>query len=179
MELTKKRPSFLKVLIYAFLIIWAIWVLFPFYWMVLTSLKTYGAYNAETVPELYTLAPTFQNYTQAFTAVPLASYFLNTLIFTVLTTALMLVVTVLAAFAFSRLQFKGKNLAFTLFLSLMMIPTELVIITNYITITNWDLRDTFAGLVLPSVTAVFYIYLLKENFSQIPNELYYAAAARI
>lgn len=175
MELTKKRPSFLKVLIYAFLIIWAIWVLFPFYWMVLTSLKTYGAYNAETVPELYTLAPTFQNYTQAFTAVPLASYFLNTLIFTMLTTALMLVVTVLAAFAFSRLQFKGKNLAFTLFLSLMMIPTELVIITNYITITNWDLRDTFAGLVLPSVTAVFYIYLLKENFSQIPNELYYAA----
>ena len=175
MELTKKRPSVLKVLIYAFLIIWAIWVLFPFYWMVLTSLKTYGAYNAETVPELYTLAPTLENYTQAFTAVPLAGYFLNTLIFTVLTTGLMLAVTVLAAFAFSRLQFKGRDLAFTLFLSLMMIPTELVIITNYITITNWDLRDTFAGLVLPSVTSVFYIYLLKENFSQIPNELYYAA----
>ena len=87
----------------------------------------------------------------------------------------MLIVTVLAAFAFARLDFRGKDLAFTLFLSLMMIPTELVVITNYVTITNADLRNTFAGLILPSVTSVFYIYLLKENFSQIPNELYYAA----
>ena len=87
----------------------------------------------------------------------------------------MLIVTVLAAFAFARLDFRGKDLAFTLFLSLMMIPTELVVITNYVTITNANLRNTFAGLSLPSVTSVFYIYLLKENFSQIPNELYYAA----
>ena len=88
---------------------------------------------------------------------------------------MMLVVTVLAAFAFARLNFRGKDLAFTLFLSLMMIPTELVVITNYVTITNADLRNTFTGLILPSVTSVFYIYLLKENFSQIPDELYYAA----
>jgi multiple sugar transport system permease protein len=105
----------------------------------------------------------------------LGKYFLNTLIFTVATTAIMLVVIIPAAFAFARMNFRGKNLVFTLFLALMMIPTELVVITNYITITSLDLRNTFAGLILPSVTSVFYIYLLKENFEQIPNELYYAA----
>jgi len=107
--------------------------------------------------------------------VPLAKYFTNTIVFTVFTTAMMLVVTVLAAFAFSRLEFRGKDLAFTLFLSLMMIPNELVVITNFVTVTNLDMRNTFMGLILPSVTSVFYIYLLKENFAQIPNELYYAA----
>ena len=111
----------------------------------------------------------------AFRAVPLGRYFFNTVIFTVVTTAIMLMVTVLAAFAFARLNFRGKDLAFTFFLSLMMIPSELVVITNYVTITNADLRNTFLGLILPSVTSVFYIYLLKENFSQIPDELYYAA----
>ena len=164
-----------KGVIYAFLTIWALFVLFPFYWMVLTSVKTYGAYNAEWVPKLYTLSPTLENYTTAFTQVPLWRYFANTLIFTLVTTGLMLVVTVLAAFAFSRLRFKGRDLVFTLFLALMMIPSELVVITNYVTITNADLRNTFAGLILPSVTSVFYIYLLRENFSQIPDELYYAA----
>ena len=171
----KARKRAIKILIYVLLSIWAIWVLFPFYWMVLTSFKGYSAYASETIPQLFTLSPTLDNYITAFTGVPLASYFLNTLIFTLATTALTLVVTVLAAFAFSRLNFKGKDLVFTLFLSLMMIPAELMIITNYITITNLDLRDTFTGLILPSVTSVFYIYLLKENFSQIPDELYYAA----
>ncbi len=106
---------------------------------------------------------------------PLAKYFLNTLIFTVVTTALMLAVITLAAFAFARLNFKGKNIAFTLFLSLMMLPSELVVITNFVTITNMGLRNTFTGLILPSITSVFYIYLLKENFAQVPDELYYAA----
>jgi multiple sugar transport system permease protein len=87
----------------------------------------------------------------------------------------MVIVTVLAAFAFARLEFRGKNILFTLFLSLMMIPNELVIITNYVTITNWDMRNTFTGLILPSVASVFYIYLLRENFAQVPDELYYAA----
>ena len=170
-----RRNRFLKTVTYTLLTFWAILVLFPFYWMVLTSVKSYGAYNSEWIPQLYTLSPTFQNYRDAFTAVPLAGYFTNTIVFTVITTVLMLVVTVLAAFAFARLNFRGKDLAFTLFLSLMMIPTELVVITNYVTITNADLRNTFTGLILPSVTSVFYIYLLKENFSQIPDELYYAA----
>ena len=169
------RNRILKTVTYTLLTFWAILVLFPFYWMVLTSVKSYGAYNSEWIPQLYTLSPTLQNYRDAFTAVPLAGYFTNTIVFTVATTVLMLMVTVLAAFAFARLSFRGKDLAFTLFLSLMMIPTELVVITNYVTITNADLRNTFTCLILPSVTSVFYIYLLKENFSQIPDELYYAA----
>lgn len=171
----RNRKRALNTVIYILLAVWALVVLFPFYWMILTSLKSYAAYNSEWVPQLITFSPTLQNYVDAFTAVPLGGYFVNTLIFTLATTAIMLVVTVLAAFAFSRLEFKGKNLVFTLFLSLMMIPSELVVITNYVTITDLDMRNTFLGLILPSVASVFYIYLLKENFSQIPDELYYAA----
>ena len=169
------RKKVLTAVTYVLLGLWGIMVLFPFYWMLLTSVKSYGAYNAEYIPKLFTLTPTLENYISAFTEVPLLDYFVNTVIFTVITTALMLIVTVFAAFAFARLQFRGKDLLFTLFLALMMIPSELVVITNYVTVTNLDLRNTFAGLILPSVTSVFYIYLLKENFSQIPNELYYAA----
>lgn len=164
-----------NVVLYTLLTLWAILVLFPFYWMVLTSVKSYSTYNAERIPAFFTLSPTMQNYVDAFTTVPLGRYLLNTLIFTVITTGIMLVVITLAAFAFARLEFQGKNLVFTLFLSLMMIPNELVVITNFATITNLGLRNTFVGLILPSVTSVFYIYLLKENFAQIPNELYYAA----
>ena len=130
---------------------------------------------APFIPKFFTLSPTFENYVNAFTAVPLGDYFLNTLIFTVGTTLLMLAVIIPAAFAFARLNFKGKSLLFTIFLSLMMIPTELVIITNFTTITNLNLRNTFAGLIFPSVISVFYIYLLKENFEQVPDELYLAA----
>ena len=160
---------------YLLLTFWAAMVLFPFYWMILTSLKSYGAYNSEYVPKFFTLSPTLQNYADAFTAVPLGRYLLNTLIYTVLTTAVMLIVATLAAFAFARLSFRGKDLAFTLFLALMMIPNELVIITNFITVTNLNLRNTFPGLILPSVMSVFYIYLLKENFAQVSDSLYFAA----
>ena len=161
--------------IYALLTLWGLIVLFPFYWMLLSSVKSYSAYNSEYIPQLITLSPTLENYAEAFTAVPLARYFTNTLIFTLVTTALMLIVTILAAFAFARLRFRGKNAAFVEFLSLMMIPNELVIITNFVTITNLGLRNTFTGLILPSVASVFYIYLLRENFAQVPDELYYAA----
>ena len=161
--------------VHILLSLWAVIVLFPFYWMVLTSVKSYSAYNSEYIPKFFTLSPTLQNYVDAFTAVPLGRYFTNTLVFTLITTLLMLSVITLAAFAFARLEFKGKRLAFTLLLSLMMIPNELVIITNFVTITDLGLRNTFTGLILPSVTSVFYIYLLKENFAQIPDELYYAA----
>ena len=169
------RSTLSNAVLYVLLTLWALMVLFPFYWMILTSLKSYSAYNSEYIPQLYTLAPTLQNYLDAFTAVPLARYLLNTLIFTVVTTGVMLLVTVLAAFGFARLSFRGRDLVFTLFLALMMIPSELVVITNYVTITNWGLRNSFAGLILPSVTSVFYIYLLRENFAQVPDELYYAA----
>ena len=164
-----------NVVIYTLLILWAVMVLFPFYWMILTSVKSYSSYNSEYVPSFFTLSPTMQNYIDAFTTVSLGRYLWNTLIFTVITTAIMLVVITLAAFAFARLEFRGKNIAFALVLSIKMSPNELVIITNFVTITNLDLRNSFLGLILPSVTSVFYIYLLRENFAQIPDELYYAA----
>ncbi|MDY5512676.1 MAG: carbohydrate ABC transporter permease [Eubacteriales bacterium] len=169
------RSRVRSTVVHILLSLWAVIVLFPFYWMVLTSVKSYSAYNSEYIPKFFTLSPTLQNYVDAFTAVPLGRYFTNTLVFTLITTLLMLAIITLAAFAFARLEFKGKRLAFTLLLSLMMIPNELVIITNFVTITDLGLRNTFTGLILPSVTSVFYIYLLKENFAQIPDELYYAA----
>ena len=171
----RTRKKIKNTVIYAFLIFWAVMVLFPFYWMVLTSVKSYGAYSSEYVPKFFTLTPTLENYFSVFKTVTLGKYLANTVIYTVATTVLMLLVIVFAAYAFARLSFKGKDLTFTLFLALMMIPNELVVITNFVTITNWDLRNTFWGLILPSITSVFYIYLLKENFAQVPEELYKAA----
>ncbi len=171
----KKGSAVSRTLIVVFLAVWALIVLFPFYWMVLTSFKDTTLFMDEKVPTFFTTEPTLANYGKAFTEVPLGRFLLNTLIFTLATTGLMMIVIVPAAFAFARLEFRGRNLVFALFLSLMMIPTELVIITNYATIVHWNMRNTFMGLILPSVTSVFYIYLLKENFEAIPDELYNAA----
>ena len=175
MNTQKKNSPLSMALIYLFLVLWAVIVLFPFYWMILTSVKSFAAYNSEYIPRFWTPNPTMENYASAFTTVPLGRYFFNTLVFTVATTGLMMLVIVPAAFAFARLEFKGKNAVFAFFLSLMMIPTELVIITNYVTIVSCNMRNTYWGLILPSVTSIFYIYLLKENFESIPNELYSAA----
>ena len=164
-----------KIIVYSMLAVWALIVLFPFYWMILTSIKSYSAYNGEYIPKFITLSPTLENYSQAFSAVPLARYFLNTAVFTVITTAIMLLISIPSAYAFARLEFKGKNLVFIGFLALMMIPSELVVITNFATVTGLGLRNTFAGLILPSAASVFFTYLLKENFEQVPNELYLAA----
>ncbi|MBR5180297.1 MAG: carbohydrate ABC transporter permease [Lachnospiraceae bacterium] len=171
----KTSTIILNILKYLFLSIWGLIVLFPFYWMILSSIKSYSAYNSEYVPKFIAENPTLENYRSAFTSVNLGGYFFNTIIFAVVTTLIMLIVITLAAFAFARLEFKGKNIVFTIFLSLMMIPNELIIITNFVTITNMGLRNTFTGLVLPSITSIFYIYLLKENFEQIPDNLYKAA----
>ena len=175
----KKSTKILGVIkktgIYFGLSLWALAVLFPFYWMLQNSFKSFAEYNSESVPKFFPAKIVLENYQTAFTAVPLLKYLLNTLIFTVATTLIMLIVIVLAAFAFARLEFKGKNFAFTLLLALMMIPNELVIITNFVTITDMNLRNTFLGLILPSVASIFYLYLLKENFAQIPDELYLAA----
>ena len=171
----RARKRIVRGVTYFFLTLWALAVLFPFYWMVLTSIKGQAEFNGETVPKFFAASPTFENYQNAFRSENLGRYLFNTLLFTVATTAVMLAVIVLAAFAFSRLQFRGKQIVFALFLSMMMIPNELVIITNFVTITNFSLRNTFLGLILPSVTSIFYIYLLKENFEQIPEELYKAA----
>ncbi len=166
-----------SVVVYILLGIWALFVLFPFYWMVMTSFKTEASYNAEQTPSLFVRAGTLENFVSAFSGehINLFDYIVNTYIFTVITTALMLIIIVPAAYAFSRLEFKGKSIVFTVFLSLMMIPNELVVITNFYTMSAWGLKNTFTGLILPSVTSVFYIYLLKENFSQIPDQLYRAA----
>ena len=171
----KKRRAVANALIYAGLGLWAVLVIFPFYWMILTSFKSYASYNAEYVPRFIALPPTFANFTNVFTEISLGRYLVNTLIYTIATTALLLVIAVLSAFAFARLKFKGRDLLFTLFLSLMMIPNELVIITNFVTVTNLGMRNSFLGLILPSAASVFYIYLLKENFAAIPDELYWAA----
>lgn len=171
----RTRRRIVKGITYFLLTLWALIVLFPFYWMLLTSVKSFGAYNNESVPVFFTTQPVFENYVQVFTQVNLGQYLLNTLIFTVITTALMMIVITLSAFAFARLEFKGKGLLFGFLLALMMVPTELVMITNYQTMMNLHLQNTFTALILPSVTSVFYIYLLKENFAQIPDELYKAA----
>ena len=181
----RRRVPVSRIVTYVLLTLWALIVLFPFYWMILCSVKSTPSYNAELTPKFFTANPTLENYFAAFNSedTPLGRYLWNTLLYTVLTTGLMMVVIVPAAFAFARLNFRGKNLLFTLFLSLMMIPSELIIITNYATVTHLHLNDDvggstvrlFLGLVLPSATSVFYIYLLKENFEQIPEELYKAA----
>ncbi len=171
-----KKNSFASLIpAYILLVLWAAAVIFPFYFMLLTSFKGYGAYNGEMTPKLFTLSPTLENYFEAFRAIPLADYCLNTLIFTLITTAVMMILTLLSAFAFARLEFYGRDALFAGFLALMMIPSELVVITNFRIITELGLRNSFTGLVLPSVTSVFYMFLLKENFEQIPNELYRAA----
>ena len=170
-----KRAIIKKSIVYTMLGIWALIVLFPFYYMIMTSFKSYKDFVSEKTPSLITTSPVFDNYIMSFTDVPLGRYLLNTLLFALITTAVMLIVSILAAFSFARLDFKGKDIVFTLFLALMMIPNELVIITNFATISSLKLTNTFTGLILPSITSVFYIYLLKENFAAIPDELYLAA----
>ena len=164
-----------KIITYIFLAFCAIIVIFPFYWMVLTSIKSFESYSNEVVPKFYAIQPTLENYVSAVTEYSLARFMLNTVIYSICSTALMVVICILAAFAFARLEFKGRNILFTAFLALMIIPNELVIITNYVTIVNLDLRNTYVGLVLPSIMSVFYVYLLRQNFMQVPDDIYYAA----
>lgn len=164
-----------KIGIYIFLILCAITVLFPFYWMIMSSFKTFADYSAELNPVFFPKHFTLQNYITAWTEVQLGVYMFNTVCYALVTTGLMLVVSVTAAFAFARLQFRGKTLVFSLYLATMMIPMELVTITNYVTIVNLNWRNTFTGLILPSVLSIFYIYLLRQNFMQVPDELYHAS----
>ena len=127
---TSRRRTITHVVIYVLLAVWGIMVLFPFYWMLLTSIKGYGAYSSEYIPKFFTLSPTLENYAEAFTAVPLAKYFLNTLIFTVFTTLLMMIVIILAAFAFARLEFRGKNVVFALFVKLLVLTLSVFGLTT-------------------------------------------------
>ncbi len=160
---------------YLFLGVMALIVLFPFYWMIISSLKTLPEYR-RTIPTFFPQHLEFYNYVKAFKTANLGTLFLNTVYVGVVSTVLSLVITVLSAFAFARLEFKGKDVMFGALLATMMIPGELFTITNYITVVNWlEWGNTFQALIIPFLVSVFYIYLLRQNFLQIPNELYLAA----
>ena len=162
------------VAIYIFLFIIAIIVLFPFYWMIISSLKTLDEYKL-SIPTLFPKTLVFKNYSVAFKQANLGRLFLNTVYVGLVSTILSLVITVLSAFAFARLEFKGRDTLFAILLATMMIPGELFTITNYQTVFHLGWTNTFTVLIVPFLVSVFYIYLLKQNFLQIPNELYLAA----
>ena len=163
-----------QVLLYAFLITMALIVVFPFYWMIISSLKSLEEYRLP-VPTLFPKEIMWGNYVEAFSAANLGRLFLNTVFVGVVSTILSLVITVLSAFAFARLEFKGRDTMFALLLATMMIPGELFTITNYATVTQIGWMNSFTVLIVPFLVSVFYIYLLKQNFMQVPNELYLAA----
>ena len=163
-----------KLLTYLFLLVMAVIVLFPFYWMIISSLKTLTEYRLSK-PTFFPRTVMFSNYGEAFTTARLGRLFTNTLIVGVVSTLLSLVITVLSAFAFARLEFKGKNILFAALLATMMIPGELFTITNYATVNTFGWLNTYTVLIVPFLVSVFYIYLLRQNFLQIPNELYLAA----
>ena len=170
-KITKVLVQFL---LYAFLIIMALIIVFPFYWMIISSLKNTAEYRLP-VPTLFPNEIMWGNYLEAFTAANLGKLFMNTVYVGIVSTILSLVITVLSAFAFARLEFKGKNALFAALLATMMIPGELFTITNYVTVTKFGWLDSYTVLIVPFLVSVFYIYLLRQNFLQIPNELYLAA----
>ena len=170
----KVGKVFIQIALYAFLGFMAIVVLFPFYWMLISSVKTMDEYYLP-VPTLFPQKFAFYNYVSAFNTANLGTLFLNTMYVGIASTLLSLVITVLSAFAFARLEFKGKNTLFAILLSTMMIPGELFTITNYQTVSKWMWLDSYKVLIVPFLVSIFYIYLLKQNFMQIPNELYLAA----
>ena len=178
MQQVSSRQRIIKGIVqagtYAFLLLMAVIVLFPFYWMIISSLKTLEEYRM-SVPTFWPRRVMFSNYAEAFTAANLGRLFLNTMYVGVVSTILSLVITVLSAFAFARLEFKGRDALFGLLLATMMIPGELFTITNYGTITQLGWMNTYTVLIVPFLVSVFYIYLLRQNFMQIPNELYLAA----
>ncbi len=163
-----------QIALYAFLGIMALVMLFPFYWMLISSVKTVAEYELNP-PTFFPKELVFGNYAEAFTAANLGTLFLNTVYVGLISTVISLVITVLSAFAFARLEFKGKNTLFALLLATMMIPGELFTITNYATVNQLGWMNSFTALIVPFLVSVFYIYLLKQNFMQIPNELYLAA----
>ena len=163
-----------KAFCYAFLIFMALVVLFPFYWMINSSLKSLAEYR-QSVPTFWPQKALWSNYAEAFTAASLGRLFFNTAYVGIVSTILSLVITILSAFAFARLEFRGKNLLFSALLATMMIPGELFTITNYSTVTNLGWMNTYTVLIVPFLVSVFYIYLLRQNYLQIPNELYLAA----
>ena len=165
-----------QALVYGFLLIMALIVIFPFYFMIISSVKTMAEYR-RTIPTLIPQVLDFANYVEVFINqdLQLGQLFYNTVYVGVVSTLLSLVITVLSAFAFARLEFKGKNALFGALLATMMIPGELFTITNYQTVSTFNWIETYTVLIVPFLVSVYYIYLLRQNFMQIPNELYLAA----
>lgn len=176
-QVTGKQKAFGvigMILRYLFLILVAVAVLFPFYWMIISSLKTLDEYTL-SVPTFWPKQVMWSNYSAAFEIGNLGVLFKNTVLVGIVSTILSLIITVLSAFAFARLEFKGKNFLFGALLATMMIPGEMFTITNYITVNKFGWMHTYTALIVPFLVSVFYIYLLRQNFMQIPNELYLAA----
>ena len=165
-----------KTMTYTFLLLMALIVIFPFYFMIISSLKTTEEYR-RSVPTLFPMEFKFANYLNVFTDEDFQFWtlFRNTVFVGVVSTLLSLVITVFSAFAFARLEFKGKNALFAALLGTMMIPGELFTYTNYQTDNDFGWMKSYTVLIVPFLVSVFYIYLLKQNFMQIPNELYLAA----
>ncbi len=178
LQKTTRASNTMKILVkvgtYLFLGIMGLIVLFPFYWMIISSLKTYNEYT-RSVPTFFPETIIWRNYIEAFSTANLGQLFMNTVYVGIVSTILSLVITVLSAFAFARLEFKGKDIMFAALLATMMIPGELFTITNYSTVAAFGWMKSFTALIVPFLVSIFYIYLLRQNFMQIPNELYLAA----
>lgn len=180
-----------KILVYAFLFLVALIIVFPFYWMIISSLKDQAEYyfNPPTfVPGYYETVLDgdvirkwswshidWKNYIDAWTSADFSRYMINTVIVGLVSTVLSMFITIFAAFAFSRLKFKGRDTIFSILLATMMIPGEMFTVTNYVTVSNLGWKNTYVVLIVPFLVSVFYIYLLRQNFKQIPDSLYYAA----
>lgn len=170
-----KFSSVMKtVLLYIFLIVSAVGMVFPFFWMFVSSLKT-AAEVSTTPPTIRPAHPSLENYAYAFDTAPFAQYFLNSIIVTIACVGATVFTSILAAFAFSRLKFPGRDLLFSLLLSLMMVPFEMLIITNYSTIVSLHLVDHLAALILPFTSSIFNTYILRNFFQAIPDSLYWSA----
>ena len=165
---------------YLFLIFMGVIVIFPFYWMIITSLKSGNEIKA-TVQTFFPQQIMWENYSQAMKSMNFLVLIKNTLIVGIISTIGTIITTILAAYAFARLNFKGRDIMFMLLLGSMMIPGEMMVVSNYISVSRLGWADTenmignFAAMIVPFWVSIFYIYLLRQNFKQIPNELYLAA----
>ena len=170
----RQKDKTMKILVYILIVLGALSMLLPFFWMISTSLKTPGeavAMPPVWIPKIFRI----ENFKNALSMAPFGRYFMNSLLVTTISAVGELLTTILAAYAFARLEFYGKNVLFVLLISTMMVPGELSTIPNFVTLSNWGLINTYASLFLPFLANIFSIYILKEAFESVPDEIYYAA----
>ena len=170
----KLLPGIVTFLKYFLLTVGALMMVFPFYWMFTTAFKT----NAEAVrfpPQWIPSHLEWQNFVTAFNTAPFGTYFLNSIIVTISCVILTGITTIFGAFAFSRLRFPGRTLIFSLLISLMMVPFEMLTITNYQTVAKLGLISTKTALILPFMSSIFYTFILRNFFDSVPDSLYQSA----